>query len=320
MSGGPRGAVRRAVTTLHGRRISYLVAGPPAAPVVLLVHGLTSSSDAWMPVIPALSRHVRVIAPDLLGHGHSDKPRADYSLGAFATSLRDLLEQLGHDRVTIVGHSFGGGVAMQFAHQHYEHCERLVLVASGGLGRDVSWILRAASLPGSELVLPVVANRYLRAAGLTLGRVLSRGPVRASPSFREAMTSYAALADLPARTAFVHTLRSVVEPGGQRVDATHMLYLAEGRPTLIVWGAKDSIIPVSHAYAAHVALPGSRLEIFEQARHFPHVDEPARFVEVLEDFLATTEPAVADRALLRERLARGAARPRARRGLRSAVE
>ena len=143
----------------------------------------------------------------------------------------------------------------------------------------------------------------------------SRPPVGLSPSAREAFTSYAALADLPARTAFVHTLRSVVEPGGQRVDATNMLYLAEGRPTLIVWGSHDSIIPVSHAYAAEAAIPGSRLEVFERAGHFPHQDEPSRFAEVLLDFLATTEPATADRALLRERLARGgtAASARSRR-------
>ena len=210
---------------------------------------------------------------------------------------------------------------MQFAHQHYEACERLVLVASGGLGRDVSWLLRAASLPGSELVLPLVANHLVRATGLAFGRLLSRTPVRIAPSLREGFTSYAALADLPARTAFVHTLRSVVEPGGQLVDATHMLYLGEGRPTLVVWGALDSIIPVSHAYAAHSAIPGSRLEVFEQARHFPHQDEPARFTAVLLDFLATTEPAAGDRALLRERLARGTARPHpptARRPLRAA--
>jgi pimeloyl-ACP methyl ester carboxylesterase len=134
---------------------------------------------------------------------------------------------------------------------------------------------------------------------------------------REALASYGALADLPARTAFVHTLRSVVEPGGQRVDATHMLYLAEGRPTLIVWGAKDSIIPVSHVDGAQAAMPGSRAEIFEQAGHFPHQDEPARFATALLDFLATTEPVVGHRAVLRERLVRGVTRPGAQRAVRS---
>ncbi len=298
-------AVSLAYTTLHGHRIAYRVAGDPSLPVVLLVHGLTSSSATWAPMIPGLARHAHVIAPDLIGHGDSDKPSADYSLGAFATLLRDLLARLGHDRVTVVGHSFGGGVAMQFAHQHFEHCERLALVSSGGLGREVSWILRAAALPGSELVLPVIANSYVRDAGTAVARLLAWSPIRARPSVLEAVHGYAALADLPARTAFVHTLRSVVEPGGQRVDATNMLYLVEGRPTLIVWGALDSIIPVSHAYTAHEAIPGSRLEIFEQARHFPHQDEPERFAALLVDFLTTTEPAVGDRAQLRRRLARG---------------
>ncbi|MGZ4615925.1 MAG: alpha/beta fold hydrolase [Actinomycetes bacterium] len=298
-------AVRLATTTLHGHRIAYRVAGDPDLPVVLLVHGLTSSSATWEPVMPQLARHAHVIAPDLIGHGDSDKPRADYSLGAFATSLRDLLEQLDHPRVTIVGHSFGGGVAMQFAHQYYAHCERLALVASGGLGREVSWVLRAASLPGSEYVLPVIANSYVRDGAAAVARLLGWSPVRVRPSVREAVRGYAALADLPAQTAFVHTLRSVVEPGGQRVDARNMLYLGDGRPTLIVWGALDSIIPVSHAYAAHAAIPDSRLEIFEQARHFAHLDEPTRFADVLVDFLATTEPAVGDRDMLRQRLARG---------------
>ena len=314
-------AVRLATVVLHGHRIVYRVAGDPGLPVVLLVHGLTSSSATWEPVIPELARNAHVIAPDLIGHGDSDKPRADYSLGAFATSLRDLLAHLGHDRVTVVGHSFGGGVALQFAHQYYEHCERLVLVSSGGLGREVSWLLRAASLPGSEFVLPFIANHYLRDAGSAVARLFAWSPLRARPSMLEAARGYAALADLPARTAFVHTLRSVVEPGGQRVAATNILYLGEGRPTLIVWGALDSMIPVSHAYTAHAAIAGSRLEVFERARHFPHQDEPERFAQVLIDFLATTKPTVGDRAQLRHRLTHGAGgstdAPEARRRLAS---
>jgi pimeloyl-ACP methyl ester carboxylesterase len=200
---------------------------------------------------------------------------------------------------------------MQFTYQYYEHCERLVLVASGGLGREVTWVLRAASLPGSEFVLPVIANSYVREAGHAVARLLAWSPVRPSPSLAEAARSYASLAELPARTAFVHTLRSVVEPGGQRVSATDKLYLGEGRPTLIVWGALDSIIPVSHAYTAHEAIADSRLEVFEQARHFPFQDEPERFTHALLDFLATTEPATTDRAMLRDRLARGGQSPKA---------
>src|SRR5664279_4593115 len=137
---------------MHGHRITYRQAGDPSLPVLLLVHGITSSSATWDPVIPALAEHAHVIAPDLLGHGESDKPRADYSLGAFASVLRDLLERLGHDQASVVGHSFGGGVAMQFAYQYPAQCDRMVLVSSGGLGREVSTALRAATLPGVELV------------------------------------------------------------------------------------------------------------------------------------------------------------------------
>lgn len=299
--------MRQTEVTLHGHRVVYREAGDPALPVLLLIHGITSSSATWDPVIPALAEHAHVIAPDLLGHGDSDKPKADYSLGAFASGLRDLLEHLGHDRVTIVGHSLGGGVAMQFAYQYFEHCERLVLVSSGGLGREVSLALRAATLPGAEFVLPVIANTHVRDAGVAVGRLLRRLPMRPRPSVAEVARGYASLADSPARTAFVHTLRSVVEPGGQRVNASDRLYLAEGRPTLIVWGALDTVIPVAHAHQAHATIPGSVLEVFEQSRHFPHVDEPARFARVVRHFLETTRPVPIDRALLRHRMARRAA-------------
>ena len=295
--------MRQTEVTLHGHRVVYREAGDPALPVVLLIHGITSSSATWDPVIPKLAEHAHVIAPDLLGHGDSDKPRTDYSLGAFASNLRDLLEHLGHERVTVVGHSLGGGVAMQFAYQYFEHCERLVLVSSGGLGREVSLALRAATLPGAELVLPVIANRRVRDAGVLAGRVLRRLPIRPRPSVVEVARGYATLAESPARAAFVRTLRSVVEPGGQVVHAGDRFYLAEGRPTLIVWGALDTVIPVSHAHDAHRAIAGSTLEVFEQSRHFPHADEPARFAAALRQFLDSTEPATIDRALLRDLMA-----------------
>ncbi len=301
----PGAQVRLETTTLHGHVVAYRVAGDPDLPVVLLVHGLTSSSATWEPVMAALGEHAHVIAVDLPGHGVSDKPRGDYSLGAFATLLRDLLEKLGHASATIVGHSFGGGVALQLAYQYPEYAERIVLVASGGLGREVSWVLRAAALPGAELVLPVVAHRWIAEAGSAVASKLAWLPVRPSPSVLEAARGYASLADLPTRTAFVHTVRSVIDSGGQRVSARDRLYLGTGRPTLIVWGALDSMIPVSHAVAAHEAVPGSRLEVFEQARHFPHRDEPDRFAAVLLDFLSCTVPAVGDREQLRDRLTRG---------------
>ena len=295
--------MRQNEVTLHGHRVAYREAGDPTLPVLLLIHGITSSSATWDPVIPALAEHAHVIAPDLLGHGDSDKPRGDYSLGAFAGTLRDLLHHLGLERVTVVGHSLGGGVAMQFAYQHPEHMERLVLVSSGGLGREVSWALRAGTLPGAEYVLPVIANHYLREIGTAAYQVIRQLPFRARPSMVELARGYATLADSPARSAFVHTLRSVVEPGGQKVNASDRLYLSEGRPTLIVWGALDTVIPVAHAHHAHATIPGSLLEIFEQSEHFPHMDEPNRFARVLLSFLDTSRPIPIDRAMLRDRMA-----------------
>jgi len=289
--------------TVHGHRVAYRVAGDPALPVLLLIHGITSSSATWDPVIPVLAEHAHVIAPDLLGHGDSDKPRGDYSLGAFASGLRDLLQHLGLETATVVGHSLGGGVALQFGYQYPEYCERLVLVCSGGLGRDVSWALRAATVPGVEFVLPLIANARVHHAGMAVARLLHRLPTRPRPSMLELARGYATLSESQSLSAFVHTLRSVVEPGGQRVDAGDRHYLAEGRPTLIVWGAHDPVIPVAHAHAAHAAISGSVLEIFEQSEHFPHMDEPKRFARVLLEFLATTQPVPTDRAVLRERMA-----------------
>ena len=287
--------MRHAQVSLHGHQVAYAEAGERGRPLVLLVHGITSSSATWDPVISLLAEHAHVIAPDLPGHGRSDKPRGDYSLGALASVLRDLLDRLGHDRATVVGHSLGGGVALQLGYQFPDRCERLVLVASGGLGPEVGLALRAAALPGSELVLPLIANRYVRAAGERGGRLLGRLPLRLQPSWVEAARGYASLADDASRSAFVHTLRSVIGPGGQRVSAHDRLYLTEGQPMLVVWGRLDTVIPVAHAHAAHAAVPASRLEVFEQSGHFPHQDEPVRFADILVDFLSSTEAARIER-------------------------
>jgi pimeloyl-ACP methyl ester carboxylesterase len=274
---------------LHGHRVFYRSSG--SGPVIVLVHGITSTSATWEKLLPHLAEHFTVIAPDLLGHGESAKPRGDYSLGAYASGIRDLLIALGHERATFIGHSLGGGVAMQLAYQFPEHCERLVLVSSGGLGRDITPLLRAASFPGSELVLPLLANERLIGVGRTVGRVLGRIGLRVHTDVGEVLRGHASLSDGAARSAFLHTLRTIVDPWGQRVDASDRLYLAQAVPTLIVWGERDPIIPVEHAHTAHRLVPGSRLEIFPNSGHFPYLDDPLRFVRVLIDFMGTTEPA-----------------------------
>jgi pimeloyl-ACP methyl ester carboxylesterase len=275
--------------TLHGHRVAYRQAGN--GPVIVLVHGITSSSETWEYVMPALARRFTVLAPDLMGHGMSAKPRGDYSLGAYASGVRDLLVTLGHEKATFVGHSLGGGIAMQLSYQFPERCERLVLVDSGGLGREVSLLLRSATLPGSELVLPLLTNRRLLDAGRAVDGFLQRIGLRLMTDIGEMARGHATLADHEARAAFVHTLRTIVDPGGQRVSATDRLYLAEHVPFLLIWGEHDPIIPVAHGEAAHDLVPGSRLEIFPDSGHFPQLDEPQRFIDALEDFIDETEPA-----------------------------
>jgi pimeloyl-ACP methyl ester carboxylesterase len=270
--------------------------------VVVLLHGMAGSSDTWRAVIPTLAEHFTVIAPDLLGHGASAKPRGDYSLGAFASSVRDLLVALGHERATLVGQSLGGGVAMQFAYQFPERCDRLVLVSSGGLGDEVNLLLRLLTLPGAEYVLPVACNDLVHDAGVTVAGWLRHVGLHVSPNVVQMWQAYGSLADAPTRTAFLHTLRSVVDHAGQRVSASDRFYLATETPTLIVWGDHDRIIPVEQGYGTHAAIPGSRLEIFEGCGHFPHCEDPDRFAAVLTDFMNTTEPAAVSAELWRERI------------------
>jgi pimeloyl-ACP methyl ester carboxylesterase len=278
--------------TLHGHSVSYRQAG--WGPVVVLIHGITSSSQTWEEIMEPLAERYTVVAPDLLGHGESAKPRGDYSLGAYASGIRDLLIALGHQRATIVGHSLGGGVAMQMAYQFPERCERLVLVSSGGLGREVHLLLRAAALPGSEFVLPLLAAPGLVSRLDAVGGFLGRLGLRAGSDLEEMWRGFSSLSDVGARTAFVHTLRTILDPGGQRVNATDRLYLAAEMPTLLMWGERDPIIPFSHAVRTTEAMPGSRLIAFPRAGHFAHRDDPRRFVRELVEFIEDTEPSSID--------------------------
>lgn len=294
---------------LHGHRVSYRTAGD-RGPVVLLIHGIVGCAEQWDQVIPLLAERYTVVAPDLLGHGQSAKPRGDYSLGAYAASVRDLLVALGHRRATVVGHSLGGGVAMQFAYEYPPFAERLVLVSSGGLGREVHLMLRAATLPGSEIVLPLIAHERLHGIGTALGGLLGRLGLQAGTDLAEMARGYGSLADAGARQAFIHTLRAVLDIGGQRVSAKDRLYLAALLPALIIWGGQDPLIPVEHARVANRELPNSRLEVFEDAGHFPQLHDPVRFAHSLIDFIEASEPTRmeftdADFDRLRELLLRG---------------
>jgi len=275
---------------VHGYRRAYRIAG--AGPPVLLIHGIGDSSATWKDIIPDLARNHLVIAPDLLGHGDSDKPRADYSVAAYANGMRDLLGVLGIDSVTLVGHSLGGGVAMQFAYQFPERTERLVLVASGGLGRGVSAVLRAATLPGAQAVfsaLELPGARAAVSAAMGLLDVLGTDLGIDAADMRRVVDT---LPDATSRAAFIRTLRAVVDWRGQVVTMLDRCYLVAGMPTLLMWGSRDAVLPVRHAHVAQAAMPGSRLEIFDGAGHFPFRSDPERFVKVLETFLNETSPSM----------------------------
>ena len=277
------GEATRAVM-LSGHELAYLDSGD--GPAVLFIHGLTNSSRSWARLVDALNTDHHILAPDLYGHGASAKPMRDYSLSAHAATLRDLLDRLGIDRVTLVGHSLGGGIAMQFFYLFPERASRLVLVSSGGLGRSVSPLLRAATLPGAEWVLPLIASDWVRVRAEAVGRTLAKTGWRPSPDVTEAWRGFTSLADADSRRAFLATTRSVIDPGGQTVTAHDHLPMVIEIPTLVVWGTRDRMIPAWHATTAHQGFPGSRVELFVDAGHFPHLDEPERFAEVLRGFLA----------------------------------
>ena len=276
-----RGHVHTAM--LSGHEFWYLDSGD--GPAVMFIHGLTSSHRNWVHLVQKLDTDHRVVAPDLFGHGASDKLMGDYSLGAHAATLRDLLDRLDIDQVTLVGHSFGGGIAMQFCYLFPERVERLVLVASGGLGRSVSPLLRAATLPGAGFLLPLIASGWVRGRAEAAGRILSSTGWRASSDTTEIWRGFTSLADADTRRAFLATTRGVIDPGGQTVTAHDHLPMAIQVPTLVVWGTKDRMIPAWHATTAHEVIADSRVVLFEGAGHFPHLDHPERFAQLLSDFM-----------------------------------
>lgn len=289
-------------TVLHGHDVTYRLAqAGPGQPTLLLIHGMAGNSRTWKDVMPELANDFTVLAPDLIGHGESAKPVGDYSLGAFASGLRDLLALLEVGPVTVIGHSLGGGVAMQLAYQHPELVDRLVLIGSGGLGREVSWLLRILTLPGAEYVMPLFFPSFVRESGDELSRSM-HGWGWSMPHLDEMWRAYGSLGQAENRQAFVRTLRAVIDPGGQTVNATDRLYLAAAMPTLIIWGDKDGIIPVEHAYTAHEAIPHSQLEILEGCGHFPHVQEPEHLAEVIHRFVTTTDPGSSGVGSFREAL------------------
>lgn len=276
---------------LHKDILRYVDTGE--GPPVVLVHGLLGSHQSWTGQIERLSERYRVIAPDLFGHGSSDKPSGDYSLSSHAATIRDLLDHLGIDSAPMVGHSLGGGIVMQTVYLFPERVDRLALVSSGGLGPEVSLLLKAATLPGSELVLPILASDWVRKNTENVVGQLNRWglPIRPGKSLSETWRSFQTVADKGSREAFLASTRAVVGPRGQTVSAKQHFEKFDTMASLLVWGGKDRMIPASHADNIRREVPNSRVEIFSGAGHFPQLDEPDLFYRILDDFLTPTRPA-----------------------------
>lgn len=277
---------------LHGHRAVYRAIG--SGPNVVLIHGMINSSRHWEAVAMRLASSYRVIAPDLIGHGDAATPRGDYSLGAHAASIRDMLATIGVERATIVGHSLGGGVAMQFFYQFPQFTERLALISSGGLGEEVSPLLRGAALPGSAALLKLATQpRLVGALAAGGGRLRARGNA-AGVQLQAVARALGPLQESGSRRAFLETLRAVIDIQGQRVSARDRLYLLGEMPTLIAWGERDRTIPIAHGIAAAEEIPNCRFETIAGAAHFPNIEAPEALAKILADFLATTPPVLID--------------------------
>ena len=290
--------------TIHGHDRAYVKLG--SGPALLLLHGLACNHTTWTPVMRQLAKHYTVIAPDLLGHGESAKPRADYSVAGYANGMRDLMTVLDIDKVTVVGHSFGGGVAMQFAYQFPERTERLVLVSSGGLGREVSPLIRLITLPGWEHAIGLATLPGVRQVGKAALRALQNPKHAATRDLAEVADIYEALSDSRARFALRRLVTGVIDLRGQVVTMRDRAYLTQAMPILVVWGAEDMVLPVSHTHALESIAPGAVVEVFANSGHFPHKDQPERFVRVLHSFIRNTRPATYHRGRWRALLRNGA--------------
>lgn len=268
---------------LHGQELSFVDSG--TGPVVLFIHGILGSQRQWARLVDRMDDNQRVIVPDLFGHGESAKPMGDYSLSAHAATMRDLLDHLEVDRVTLVGHSLGGGIAMQFLYLFPDRVDRLVLIASGGLGREVNLVLRSATLPGADQVLRVAASTPVLSRLEAIGQGVAKVGWRPGSDIQAIWKGFTSLADGESRRAFLATTRSVIDLGGQSISAHERLESMPQVPTLIVWGAKDRMIPAWHALSAQESIPHCRVELFKESGHFPHLDDPDRFAALVREFI-----------------------------------
>ena len=274
------GGCQKTFVSRGGIKVHYLEAGEGSA--VILVHGLGTSMVTWYCNIDALvSGGYRVLALDLPGHGDSDKPKdLNYDPAGAAELIRQFLVELELERVSLVGNSAGGLVAGLFSLAYPQQVEKLVLVAPGGLGRHVTWLLRFASVPvlGELFYQPRLQSPVALAR-----RIFFRPP----PIWAEVLPEMERVRNLPgSRHAAIQSIRSSVNLLGQRKKSYILNRLRDlKRPLLTIWGEEDSIIPVSQAAAVKRALPRSVTKVIPECGHWPQMEKAEQFNKLLVRFL-----------------------------------
>ncbi len=264
---------------VEGVSLHWLAAGEASErPPVVFLHGLNNSCASWSAVAPLLSADREVLIPDLPGHGDSGRPDASYELAWHARVVARWMQAIGIERADVVGHSFGGGVAQMLLLEGAERVRRLVLVASGGLGREVGWWLRLASLPH--------VVEHLGQPFMALGtRLALRGSDHGIP--REEITRLSRQnAQAGTARAFARSVRDVIDWRGQR---RHFLQrareIAQLPPVLVLWGERDAIIPVEQGRQFAALLEGARFQSFEGSGHYLHNERPAVVADLIRNFL-----------------------------------
>ncbi len=272
---------------LGDTRISYVRGG--SGPIVVLLHGLGACSYAWRYTLPVLTQHYTVYAFDLLGCGESDKPHVEYTVERLAATVTEGMETLDLRDVALIGHSLGGGVALQVYTNIPERITRVVLVDSGGMGRQVHWLLRMSTLPGAQGVLGALSHPRFRVAAAS--RAMEQRRLRrlqVSTEEQQILTVLDRLRDPGARYAFLSILRNVADLGGQRQSALDHLGDIHV-PVLLIWGARDRTIPIEHGLHAASIIPSAHLEVLDRCFHRPQIEAPAEFNDLVLRFLHAEE-------------------------------
>lgn len=249
----------------------------PCGPPLVLLHGLSDSYSSWMHLVPPLARDRRVLVPDLPGHGLSARPDASYELQWYAHLMARWLESRGLESVDVVGHSFGGGVALMMLPECRQRIRRLILVSSGGLGREISFLLRLASIP----YLVELFGQPFMGPATRLGLMATGGAFsQKDGAKRSAMNARSGSA-----RAFARTVRDIIDWRGQRRSFLERPSDLALPPIAVFWGDRDAVIPVSHARALAQSMDGVRLTVFDGCGHYPHHEQPEAFVRAVGSFL-----------------------------------